>query len=272
MAFPMKMQKSRFVSFALALGFTCLLVLSGAGVGAGTETRVPTETKKTSYDINLLKGDYHAYLIHMRPVDKLTATIKVGLGDEVDVYTMSAADYEYYKGTTAVQFGYEQGFSKEHMKYLEFSSKFSPGAEGDIVIVVDNVAKTQSGATGTTDVLCTITVDVYIEPPFPWWAVGVVVTVVVALVCFFLFMMWQKKKKAELEEAEKQKKRMEAAKTRPIFLPPPPPGFSGPAPIPTMGSTSAGTATGAPPPSSSCKSCPHIYDATSANCIACEYR
>jgi len=268
----MTMHKTRFVPFALALWFTCILVLSGTGAGAGTETSVPTETKKTSYDIMLGKGNYMAYQVHLRPVDKLYATIKVGQGDEIDVYTMSAKDFADYKSTTSVNVGYVQQLSKEHMKYLEYPSKFSPETEGDYFIVLDNLVKTTSGAVGTTDVVCTTTIDLYIEPPFPWWAVGVAVVIVVVLLSVFMFMWWQKKKKAELDEADKQKKRMEAAKTRPIFLPPPPPGFQGPAPIPTMGSTGAGTATGAPPPSSTCKACPHIYDATSGNCISCEYR
>jgi hypothetical protein len=78
---------------------------------------------------------------------------------------------------------------------------------------------------------------------------------------------WRMSKSAEIEEAEAQRKRVEAAKVRPIFIqqspagPPGAPGASGPAPMMT-----------APPPSSSCKSCPHVYDPTSANCIACEYR
>jgi hypothetical protein len=274
MALPMSKPQSRALPLVMAILFTVLVVVPATGLGAGTETRVAAETKKQSFDIPLGKGEYRALIVHLRPVDKLTAVVKVGTGDDIDVYFMAASDYDSYKGTTASTFGYFPQFSKERMKYLEFTTAFKPETEGDYALVIDNANKTASGAMATSAILCSATLDVVIEPPFPWWIVGVVVAVVVVIVVFLIFRMWQKKKKAELEEADKQKKRLEAAKTRPIFLPPPPPGFQGPAPIPTMSGTSSGvgTTTGAPPPSSSCKSCPHIYDATSANCIACEYR
>jgi hypothetical protein len=246
---------------ALAVGILFLAVCSQGALAYGTEKKL---TASHSVDLLIPAGDYRAYVIHLAPGDTMKLTVRVGLGEEIDVYTMSKKDFEDYKA--GAQLVYYSQFSKESLKYFEYSNTFEPVQEGDYVIVIDNLAKTPTGAPGATDVSCTVKVDLKFQAPFPWLMIIGVVAAVVAVALVVLVVLWMKKKKADIEEQEAQRKRAEAAKIRPIFINP-----QGPAP-PGAPAVAGGPALQAPPPSSSCKSCPHVYDPTSANCIACEYR
>jgi hypothetical protein len=247
---------------ALAVGILFLAVCSQGAVAYGTEKKL---TASYSVDLLIPAGDYRAYVIHLAPGDTMKLTVRVGLGEEIDVYTMSKKDFEDYKAGAQLVSYYSQ-FSKESLKYFEYSNTFEPVQEGDYVIVIDNLAKTTTGAPGATDVSCTVKVDLKFQAPFPWLMIIGVVAAVVAVALVVLVVLWMKKKKADIEEQEAQRKRAEAAKIRPIFINPQGPAAPGAPPV------AGAPALQAPPPSSSCKSCPHVYDPTSANCIACEYR
>jgi hypothetical protein len=247
---------------ALAVGILFLAVCSQGALAYGTEKKL---TANYSEDLLISAGDYKAFIVHLAPGDEMKLTVRVGLGEEIDVYTMSKKDFDDYKAGALLVSYYSQ-FSKESLKYFEYTNAFEPVQEGDYVIVIDNLAKTTTGAPGTTDVSCTVKIDLKFQAPFPWlMIIGVVVVIVVVAVAVFA-VVWMRKKKADIEEQEAQRKRAEAAKVRPIFINPQGPASPGAPPV-------AGTPSlQAPPPSSSCKSCPHVYDPTSANCIACEYR
>ncbi len=247
---------------ALAVGILFLAVCAQGALAAGTETKL---TENYSEDLLIPAGEYKAFIVHLAPGDKMKLTVKVGLGELIDVYTMSKKDYEDYKAGAQLVSYYSQ-FSRENVKYLEYASNFEPSQEGDYVLVIDNLAKTSSGAPGTSPISCTVKVDLTFKEPFPWLPVFAVVGAIVAVALGVFFFFWMKRKKADIEEQEAQRKRAEAAKIRPIFINQQGPATPG-SPVP------AGTSSlQAPPPSSSCKSCPHVYDPTSANCIACEYR
>jgi len=248
---------------AIVSGILVLLVCS-PGVGAiGYEKKLASTYNS---DVQLQPGDYQAFIIHLRAGDKMSLTVQVGSGDDIDVYTMTYKEYVSYRDPTSVQFRILPDYSKERMKFLTFSN-FAPSEEGDYVIVLDNTAKTASGASGTGTVLASVKLELAIQAPFPWWMVALIIVIAVAAALGVWAYFWRKSKSAEIEQAELQRKRIEAAKVRPIFITQPQagpqgaPGAPGPAPVQM-----------APPPSSTCKSCPHVYDPTSANCIACEYR
>ena len=246
---------------ALAMGILFLLVGAQGTLAYGTEKKL---TADYSEDLLISAGDYKAFMVHLAPGDTMKLTVRVGLGEEIDVYTMSKKDFDDYKAGAQLVSYYSQ-FSKESLKYFEYTNAFEPVQEGDYVVVIDNLPKTTTGAPGATDVSCTVKIDLQFQAPFPWLMVfGVVAIIVVAAIAVF-FAIWMRKRKADIEEQEAQRKRAEAAKIRPIFINPQGPSAPG---APPMGSPSLQ----APPPSSSCKSCPHVYDPTSANCIACEYR
>ncbi len=247
---------------ALALGFLFLLVCAQGALAYGTEKKL---NANYSEDLLIPAGDYKAFIVHLAPGDEMKLTVRVGLGEEIDVYTMSKKDYEDYKAGAQLVSYYSQ-FSKESLKYFEYSNVFEPVQEGDYVIVIDNLPKTTTGAPGATDVSCTVKVDLKFQAPFPWLLIIGIVAIVVVVAVLIFVVVWMKKKKADIEEQEAQRKRAEAAKIRPIFINP-----QGPAP-PGAPGVAAPPSLQAPPPSSSCKSCPHVYDPTSANCIACEYR
>jgi hypothetical protein len=247
---------------ALATGILFLALCAQGALAYGTEKKL---TANYSVDLLIPAGDYKAFIVHLAPGDKMKLTVRVGLGEEIDVYTMSKKDYDDYKAGAQLVSYYSQ-FSKESLKYFEYSNAFEPAQEGDYVIVIDNLPKTTTGAPGATDVSCTVKVDLQFQAPFPWLMVIGVVLIIVVVAVVVLALVWMRKKKADIEEQEAQKKRAEAAKIRPIFINPQGPAAPGAPPA-------AGTPSlQAPPPSSSCKSCPHVYDPTSANCIACEYR
>jgi len=260
MAHPM----SRRQSIAYVCGILVLLVCV-QGVGAlGYEKKLGSSYNS---DVQLQPGDYQAFIVHLESGDKMILTVQVGSGDDIDVYTMTYKEYQSYKDPTSVQFRILPEFSKERMKYLKYSSDFAPGEAGDYVVVLDNTQKTASGATGSGVVLASVILDLRLQSPFPWWIVALVIVIAVGAALGVWAFFWRRSKASEIEEADLQRKRVEAAKIRPIFIqnpqagPPGAPGAPGPAPSAM-----------APPPSSTCKSCPHVYDPTSANCIACEYR
>ena len=254
---------------ALATGILFLALCAQGALAYGTEKKL---TDDYSEDLLISAGDYKAFIIHLTPKDDFKAgdrmklTVRVGLGEEIDVYTMSKKDYDDYKAGAQLVSYYSQ-FSKESLKYFEYSASFEPAQAGDYVIVIDNLPKTTTGAPGATDVSCTVKVDLEIATPFPWLMVIGVICLIIALAGVIFFFLWMQKKKADIEAQEAQRKRAEAAKIRPIFINPQGPAAPGAPP-----GAPAGPALQAPPPSSSCKSCPHVYDPTSANCIACEYR
>jgi len=255
---------SRRQSIACVCGFLVLLVCCQGVSAMGYEKKI---SNNYNSDVQLQPGDYQAFIIHLGSGDKMMLEVQVGSGDDIDTYTMTYKEYQSYKDPTSVQFRILPEYSKEQMKYLKYSKDFAPGEEGDYVVVLDNTAKTASGASGSGTVLASVKLDLIIQAPFPWWIVALVIVIAVAAALGTWAYFWRKSKSAEIEEAELQRKRVEAAKVRPIFIqqqqagPPGAPGAPGPAPMIT-----------APPPSSTCKSCPHVYDPTSANCIACEYR
>jgi hypothetical protein len=246
---------------ALVMGIIFLLVGAQGVLAYGTEKKL---TASYSEDLLISAGDYKAFIIHLAPGDDMKLTVRVGLGEEIDVYTMSKKDFEDYKAGAQLVSYYSQ-FSKESLKYFEYSGNFPVVQEGDFVIVIDNVAKTTTGAPGATDVSCTVKVDLKFKAPFPYVMVIGVIAAIGAVAAVIMVLVWMKKKRADIEEQEAQKKRAEAAKVRPIFINPQGPAAPG---APPMGSPSMQ----APPPTASCKACPHVYDPTSANCIACEYR
>jgi hypothetical protein len=247
---------------ALAVGILFLAVCSQGAWAAGTEKKL---TASYAEDLLISAGDYKAFIVHLAPGDQMKLTVRVGLGEEIDVYTMNKKNFDDYKAGAQLVSYYSQ-FSKESLKYFEYSQIFDPPQEGDYVIIIDNLAKTSTGAPGATDVSCTVKVDLTLQAPFPWLMI-IAVVVVIAVVGVAVFtVVWMKKKKADIEAQEAQRKRAEAAKIRPIFINPQGPAAPGVSAVPGAPSMQA------PPPSSSCKSCPHVYDPTSANCIACEYR
>lgn len=256
---------SRRYCLAIALGFLALLVSSQAVTAIGYEKKV---SNGLNTDVVLQPGDYQALIVHLNSGDKMSLEVRVGAGEDIDVYTMAIKDYQDYKSPTSVQFGYFAQFSKERMKYLVYPMDFAPSDTGDYVVVLDNVQKTPSGAAGAGVVTISVNMNVKTQAPFPWWIVGVVIAVIIAVGVVAFFYQWRKVKAIEIDEAERQRKRMEASKVRPIFIQqqaaPGAPGAPGAAAAPVMMT--------AAPPSSSCKACPHVYDPTSANCIACEYR
>jgi len=255
---------SRRQSIACVLGILVLLVCCQGASGLSGEKKL---TSSFNSDFQLFPGEYQAYIVHLESGDKIMLTVTVGSGDDIDVYTMTYKEYLSYKDPTSVQFRIVPDYSKERMKYLKYSSDFAPGEAGDYVVVLDNTQKTASGAAGTGTVSGSINLELKLQEPFPWWILALVVVVAVAAALGVWAYFWRKSRSKEIEEAELQRKRIESAKVRPIFItapqagPPGAPGAPGPAPMPM-----------APPPSSTCKSCPHVYDPTSANCIACEYR
>ncbi|MBM4249079.1 MAG: hypothetical protein FJ149_06535 [Euryarchaeota archaeon] len=246
----------------MAVGFIFVVLCSQGVLAFGTEK---TLTASYNEDLLIASGDYKAFIVHLTPKDSMMLTVRVGLGEEIDVYTMAKSDYEDYKGT-AQFIEYFSQYSKESLKYFEYSGRFTPAREGDYVVVIDNQPKTQSGAPGAQPVSCSVKIDLAFEAPFPWPIVVAAIALVAVLVVVVGFFYWMGKKKAQIAEAEAQKKRAEAAKVRPIFINPQAPAAPGVPP------GAAAPVLQAPPPSSSCKSCPHVYDPTSANCIACEYR
>ena len=248
---------------ALAVGILFLAVCSQGALAAGTERKL---TSNYAEDLLISAGDYKAFIVHLAPGDQMKLTVRVGLGEEIDVYTMNRKNYDDYKAGAQLVSYYSQ-FSKESLKYFEYSQVFDPPQEGDYVIIIDNLAKTSTGAPGATDVSCTVKVDLKFQAPFPWLMIIAVIVIVVVVAVAVFAVVWMKKKKADIEAQEAQRKRAEAAKIRPIFINPQGPAAPGAPP-----GAPAGAALAAPPPSSSCKSCPHVYDPTSANCIACEYR
>ncbi len=242
--------------FVPVLGLLILALSLPACPGQGSEERISGDINQ---DFLISRGEYRAFIIHLGIEDKMRVTVQVGGEGELDVYTMNMRDFEDYKSTTASTFGFYPSHSKEGMKYLEYSKPFSPDEEGDYVIVLDNTAKSATGAPGTKDVTCLLTVKVEHKTPFPWaLLIGAIILVVVVVVAAGA-VLTIRKRQAEAREAEEIRKRAEAAKVRPIFIQPQVAGTEG-APLT------------APPPSSTCKSCPHVYDPTSPNCIACEYR
>jgi len=245
----------------LALGFIFLLVCAQGTLAYGTEKKL---TANYAEDLLISAGDYKAFMVHLAPGDTMKLTVRVGLGEEIDVYTMSKKDFDDYKAGAQLVSYYSQ-FSKESLKYFEYSSSFEPVQEGDYVVVIDNLPKTTTGAPGATDVSCTVKVDLQFKAAFPYLMVIGVIAAIGAVAAVILVVVWMKKKRADIDEMEAQKKRAEAAKVRPIFINSQGPAAPG---APPMGSPSMQ----APPPTSSCKACPHVYDPTSANCIACEYR
>jgi len=254
---------TRGLYLALALGFAISLALTQGVSAAGTEKKI---SENYTADLLIPAGEYKAFIIHLAPGDRMTLTVRVGLGEEIDVYTMSKSTYEEYKAGAQLIIPYSQ-FSKESLKYFEYAKWFEPATEGDQVIVVDNTPYPSSGSPGSTDVSCTVNIKVEYKTPFPWALVGGAIGAVIAVAVVVLAMVMMKKKRQEHDVKEAQKKRAEAAKLRPIFInPQAAPGAPGAPGMPAAPSAQA------PPPSSSCKSCPHIYDPTSANCIACEYR
>jgi hypothetical protein len=255
---------SRRHVIACVCGILVLLVCCQGVTAMGYEKKLGSNYNS---DVQLQPGDYQAFIVHLEYGDKMMLTVTVGSGDDIDVYTMTSKEYQSYKDPTSVQFRILPEYSKERMKYLKYSNDFAPGEAGDYVVVLDNTQKTASGASGSGVVLASVVLELKLQAPFPWWIVALVVVIAVAAALGVWAYFWRKSKSAEIEEAELQRKRVEAAKVRPIFIqtpqagPPGAPGAPGPAPMIT-----------APPPSSTCKSCPHVYDPTSANCIACEYR
>lgn len=261
MALPM----SRRHCLVFAFGLLVMLIASQSVTAVGYEKKIGNSFNS---DVQLAAGDYQALIVHLNSGDKMSLTVRVGQGDDIDVYTMSIKDYQDYKSPTSIQFGYYAQFSKERMKYLEYPLKFAPSDAGDYVVVFDNVQKTPSGAPGTGTILASVNLKVETPAPFPWIIVAVVVIALIAVGVGVWAYYWRKGKAAEIEEAERQRKRVEAAKVRPIFIQQPgTPGMPG-----APGAPMAAPMMTAAPPSSSCKSCPHVYDPTSANCIACEYR
>ena len=252
------MSMSRRYCLAIAFGFLVALLFSQSALAAEKKL-----SGSFNSDVQVPAGEYQALIVHLEPGDKMTLEVRVGQGGDIDVYTMAKKDYLDYQSPTSVQFGYYAQFSKENLKYLQYPMDFAPSEAGDYVIVLDNVLKTPSGATGTGTVLASVKLNVVYQQPFPWWIVAVVIVVAVGVAGALGFIMWQKKRMAEIEETDRQKKRAEAAKVRPIFIQQPTAAAPG---APTPGVMQA------PPPSSTCKSCPHVYDPTSANCIGCEYR
>lgn len=248
-------------SVALALGFSVLFVLGQGVLGLGTEKKI---SSSFSADLLVSAGDYRAYIVHLAPGDKMNLNVRVGLGEEIDVYTMSMAYYNDYKIGAQLFSSYPQ-YSKENLKYFVYTDWFTPASEGDYVVVIDNMAKTTSGAPGASDVSCTVKIDLQYKTPFPWMLVFGAIAAIVAVAVVVFAVAWMNKKRADVAEIEAQKKRAENAKLRPIFIQQPGTASGAPA----MHGTPSMQA---PPPSSSCKSCPHVYDPTSANCIACEYR
>jgi len=255
---------SRRHNIAIVCGILVLLVCFQGVSAEGYEKKLSSNYNS---DVQLQPGDFQAFIVHLGAGDKMMLTVTVGSGDDIDVYTMTFKEYQSYKDPTSVQFRTYADYSKERMKYLKYSNDFAPGEDSDYVVVLDNCLKTASGATGAGVVLASVQLELRLQAPFPWWIVGLVIVIAVAAALGTWAYFWRKSKSAEIEEAELQRKRVEAAKVRPIFIqqqqagPPGAPGAPGPAPMAT-----------APPPSSTCKSCPHVYDPTSANCIACEYR
>ena len=246
---------------ALATGILFLLVGAQGTLAYGTEKKL---TADYSEDLLISAGDYKAFIVHLAPGDTMKLTVRVGLGEEIDVYTMSKKDFEDYKAGAQLVSYYSQ-FSKESLKYFEYSGNFEPVQEGDYVVVIDNLPKTTTGAPGATDVSCTVKVDLQFQAPFPWLMVIGVIAIIGVIAVVVMVLVWMKKKRADIDEMEAQRKRAEAAKVRPIFINSQGPSAPG---APPSGSPSMQ----APPPTSSCKACPHVYDPTSANCIACEYR
>ncbi|MGQ9582623.1 MAG: hypothetical protein ACUVV6_03805 [Thermoplasmatota archaeon] len=240
--------------FVPLLALMILALSPLACTGQGSEERVSGDF---SQDLLISKGEYRAFIIHLAVGDKMSVTVQVGSGEEMDVYTMNLKDFEIYKSTST--FGFYPSYSKEMMKYLEYPRPFSPDVEDDYVIVLDNLAKSATGAPGSKEVTCRLTVKVERKAPFPWALVIGIIIIIVVVSAVVVSVMALRKKRAELREAEEIRRRAEAAKVRPIFIQTQAPGAEG-APLT------------APPPSSTCKSCPHVYDPTSPNCIACEYR
>ena len=256
------MTKKLYVT--LALGFAVLFALGQGVTAVGVEKKL---SSNFSADLLISAGDYKAYIVHLAPGDKMDLNVRVGLGEEIDVYTMDLANYNSYKAG-AMHFTSLSQYSKENLKYFAYTDSLSPAAEGDYVVVVDNANISATGAPGVSDVSCTVKIDLQFRAAFPWAMVIVAIVVIVAVAVVILGFVWMNRKKVEIAEMEVQKKRAENAKLRPIFIQQPGMGPGAPG-LPAAPGTPSMQA---PPPSSSCKSCPHVYDPTSANCIACEYR
>ena len=256
---------SRRYGLTLVSGVLLLLVCCQGVTALGYEKKLGGNYNS---DIQLQPGDYQALMVHLEAGDKMFLTVRVGSGDDIDVYTMTNKEYLAYKDPTSVQFRILPEFSKERMKYLEYPKDLDPGETGDYVVVLDNTLKTASGAPGSGTVLASVNLKLTIQAPFPWWIVALVIVIAVGAAMGVWVFFWRKNKAAQIEEAEMQKKRVEAAKVRPIFFQQP--GMPGAPGAP--GAPMASPMATAPPPSSTCKACPHVYDPTSANCIACEYR
>ncbi|MEM4730062.1 MAG: hypothetical protein QXH42_09945 [Thermoplasmata archaeon] len=241
---------------ALALSILCIVLAPATSIAQGSEERVGDSFNQ---DLMISRGEYRAFIVHLAVGDKMMVTVQVGSESEIDLYTMTMRDFEDYKSTVSENFGYFPSFSKEMMKYLEYPRPFSPDVEDDYVILLDNAPKTATGAPGTADAFCRLTIKVEHRTPFPWALVLGVIILIVVVVAVAVVAVSYRRRLAAIREAEEIRKRAEAAKVRPIYIQPQAPGAEG---VPLT----------APPPSSTCKSCPHIYDPTSPNCIACEYR
>ena len=147
------MTKRRYL--ALALGFSLLMICPQWVLASSTEQRL---NANYSSDLLIYSGEYKAFIVHLVPGNKMNLTVRVGLGDSIDVFTLSMEDYENYKAGAKL-FEYYSQFTREDLKYFEYSTGFDPVREDDYVVVIDNLDKSPTGASGATDVSCSITVD-----------------------------------------------------------------------------------------------------------------
>lgn len=151
----------KLAGFSLVIGSMILAAMPAACSGTGIEKSV---TGDMDEDYLISAGDYRAFIVHLGVEDKLNVIVRVGLGEEIDVYTMDRKDYDDYKAGAQLISYYSQ-YSKENLKYLEYPNPFTTRTEADFVVVIDNLGKTATGAQGRTDISCNMNMTIERAPP-----------------------------------------------------------------------------------------------------------
>jgi hypothetical protein len=147
---------TRWFYVALALVLSVLFAVCQKGMAAGVETEV--SSSMTDELLNIPEGDYRAYFVHLDRADEMNLSVRVALGGEIDVYTMSMSDYTEYKGGAKLVSYYSQ-YSKENLKFFIFAEPFQPSSNGDYVVVIDNTNSTLTGATAAGEIACEVKID-----------------------------------------------------------------------------------------------------------------
>ena len=174
-----------------------LLTLLMAVLLASSATAI-TELDYGTHEISvtLQPGEDVAFIIPMKAGDHLVVSLDVANGSHVDFYLTNLTAYNAYQASISGSVFFPSLYyivdcSLENADRIHYS--YDSFAANEYVLLIDNTAHTESGATPTGPV--TITGKVLIERNI-WTLQNIIilVAIVVAIVLFMAFLRWPRKK------------------------------------------------------------------------------